>query len=253
MSPPPPPTLLHSFNSFFFLFPFRLSCLLSFFSFIPPLYFFISSSYPISIFLFRFFPFVFSAHHFSICFIRSFLIGLFIILFADIIITADKSVIIIPSFLSVGFLLFLFTEEVHWHDYGRRFCDEFSLLLPQTVDESSVPALTRGKPRDGRRVSYTLQTRPAGVLERVPSPRAGQLDRAHQRARPVGNQVIQTSAPLTPRTRPRVLIDSSFLFCRIYLIGSTPGRFQGSNMEKWGHLKLRKVCEHGHHQAVHIF
>lgn len=36
---------------------------------------------------------------------------------------------------------------------------------------------------------------------------------------------------------------SSTLPCRIYLIGSTPGRFQGSNMEKWGHLKLRKVCE----------
>lgn len=34
-----------------------------------------------------------------------------------------------------------------------------------------------------------------------------------------------------------------FLFYRIYLIGSTPGRFQGSSMEKWGHLKLRKVCE----------
>ncbi|KAK3538097.1 hypothetical protein QTP70_029793 [Hemibagrus guttatus] len=34
---------------------------------------------------------------------------------------------------------------------------------------------------------------------------------------------------------------------RIYLIGSTPGRFQGSNMEKWGHLKLRKLLsEHTH-------
>uniref|UniRef100_A0A4W4EK37 Tyrosyl-DNA phosphodiesterase 1 n=1 Tax=Electrophorus electricus TaxID=8005 RepID=A0A4W4EK37_ELEEL len=28
---------------------------------------------------------------------------------------------------------------------------------------------------------------------------------------------------------------------RIYLIGSTPGRFQGPDMEKWGHLKLRKL------------
>ncbi|TTE07143.1 Tyrosyl-DNA phosphodiesterase 1 [Bagarius yarrelli] len=34
---------------------------------------------------------------------------------------------------------------------------------------------------------------------------------------------------------------------RIYLIGSTPGRFQGSDMEKWGHLKLRKLLsEHSH-------
>ncbi|KAM9466252.1 tyrosyl-DNA phosphodiesterase 1 isoform 2-T3 [Clarias gariepinus] len=30
---------------------------------------------------------------------------------------------------------------------------------------------------------------------------------------------------------------------RIYLIGSTPGRFQGSDMEKWGHLKLRKLLK----------
>uniref|UniRef100_A0A8B9LL12 Tyrosyl-DNA phosphodiesterase 1 n=1 Tax=Astyanax mexicanus TaxID=7994 RepID=A0A8B9LL12_ASTMX len=28
---------------------------------------------------------------------------------------------------------------------------------------------------------------------------------------------------------------------RIYLIGSTPGRFVGCDMEKWGHLKLRKL------------
>ncbi|KAL7872871.1 hypothetical protein AOLI_G00119420 [Acnodon oligacanthus] len=28
---------------------------------------------------------------------------------------------------------------------------------------------------------------------------------------------------------------------RIYLLGSTPGRFQGPDMEKWGHLKLRKL------------
>jgi len=28
---------------------------------------------------------------------------------------------------------------------------------------------------------------------------------------------------------------------RVYLIGSTPGRYQGPAMEKWGHLRLRKV------------
>ncbi|XP_066531748.1 tyrosyl-DNA phosphodiesterase 1 isoform X2 [Hoplias malabaricus] len=28
---------------------------------------------------------------------------------------------------------------------------------------------------------------------------------------------------------------------KIYLIGSTPGRFQGADMEKWGHLRLRKL------------
>ncbi|XP_062863095.1 tyrosyl-DNA phosphodiesterase 1 isoform X2 [Trichomycterus rosablanca] len=28
---------------------------------------------------------------------------------------------------------------------------------------------------------------------------------------------------------------------RVHLIGSTPGRFQGPQMEKWGHLKLRKL------------
>ncbi|KAJ8290290.1 hypothetical protein GJAV_G00011000 [Gymnothorax javanicus] len=27
----------------------------------------------------------------------------------------------------------------------------------------------------------------------------------------------------------------------VYLIGSTPGRYQGANMEKWGHLRLRKL------------
>ncbi|XP_018583305.1 tyrosyl-DNA phosphodiesterase 1 isoform X2 [Scleropages formosus] len=28
---------------------------------------------------------------------------------------------------------------------------------------------------------------------------------------------------------------------RVYLVGSTPGRFLGSDMEKWGHLRLRKL------------
>ncbi|XP_006632336.1 tyrosyl-DNA phosphodiesterase 1 [Lepisosteus oculatus] len=28
---------------------------------------------------------------------------------------------------------------------------------------------------------------------------------------------------------------------RVHLIGSTPGRYQGANMKKWGHLKLRKL------------
>lgn len=32
----------------------------------------------------------------------------------------------------------------------------------------------------------------------------------------------------------------NFLY-RVYLIGSTPGRYQGPAMEKWGHLRLRKV------------
>ena len=31
------------------------------------------------------------------------------------------------------------------------------------------------------------------------------------------------------------------LFLRVYLIGSTPGRYLGSDMERWGHLRLRKV------------
>uniref|UniRef100_A0A673MCX6 Tyrosyl-DNA phosphodiesterase 1 n=1 Tax=Sinocyclocheilus rhinocerous TaxID=307959 RepID=A0A673MCX6_9TELE len=31
---------------------------------------------------------------------------------------------------------------------------------------------------------------------------------------------------------------------RVYLIGSTPGKYQGPAMEKWGHLRLRKVIEH---------
>uniref|UniRef100_A0A2H6N100 Tyrosyl-DNA phosphodiesterase 1 n=1 Tax=Micrurus carvalhoi TaxID=3147026 RepID=A0A2H6N100_9SAUR len=30
---------------------------------------------------------------------------------------------------------------------------------------------------------------------------------------------------------------------RVYLIGSTPGRYQGNAKEKWGHLKLRKVLD----------
>lgn len=34
-----------------------------------------------------------------------------------------------------------------------------------------------------------------------------------------------------------------FLFCviRVYLVGSTPGRYVGPDMERWGHLRLRKV------------
>lgn len=34
-----------------------------------------------------------------------------------------------------------------------------------------------------------------------------------------------------------------FCFCRVYLLGSTPGRYQGSDKEKWGHLRLRKVLK----------
>ncbi len=37
-------------------------------------------------------------------------------------------------------------------------------------------------------------------------------------------------------------ITSFYVFLnRVYLIGSTPGRYQGPAMEKWGHLRLRKV------------
>ncbi|TRY59029.1 hypothetical protein DNTS_022947 [Danionella cerebrum] len=36
---------------------------------------------------------------------------------------------------------------------------------------------------------------------------------------------------------------------RVYLIGSTPGRFQGASMEKWGHLRLRKLLSE-HTQPV---
>lgn len=36
---------------------------------------------------------------------------------------------------------------------------------------------------------------------------------------------------------------------RVYLIGSTPGRYVGSNMEKWGHLRLRKLL-HDHTQPI---
>ena len=31
------------------------------------------------------------------------------------------------------------------------------------------------------------------------------------------------------------------LFLRVYLIGSTPGRYLGSDMDRWGHLRLRKI------------
>ncbi|XP_075875942.1 tyrosyl-DNA phosphodiesterase 1 [Nelusetta ayraudi] len=32
---------------------------------------------------------------------------------------------------------------------------------------------------------------------------------------------------------------------RVYLVGSTPGRYVGSDMERWGHLRLRKLlCDH---------
>ncbi|XP_030639833.1 tyrosyl-DNA phosphodiesterase 1 [Chanos chanos] len=37
---------------------------------------------------------------------------------------------------------------------------------------------------------------------------------------------------------------------RVYLIGSTPGRFQGPAMEKWGHLRLRKLLSE-HTKSIH--
>uniref|UniRef100_A0A665W9L0 Tyrosyl-DNA phosphodiesterase 1 n=1 Tax=Echeneis naucrates TaxID=173247 RepID=A0A665W9L0_ECHNA len=36
---------------------------------------------------------------------------------------------------------------------------------------------------------------------------------------------------------------------RVYLIGSTPGRYVGSDMERWGHLRLRKLL-HEHTQPI---
>lgn len=32
-----------------------------------------------------------------------------------------------------------------------------------------------------------------------------------------------------------------FPVTRVYLVGSTPGRYVGQDMERWGHLRLRKV------------
>lgn len=44
--------------------------------------------------------------------------------------------------------------------------------------------------------------------------------------------VIQTSVEI------RLILVSVF---RVYLVGSTPGRYVGADMERWGHLRLRKV------------
>lgn len=35
--------------------------------------------------------------------------------------------------------------------------------------------------------------------------------------------------------------DPLFFSCSVYVVGSTPGRYVGSDMERWGHLRLRKV------------
>ncbi|KAL4656298.1 tyrosyl-DNA phosphodiesterase 1 isoform X1 [Arapaima gigas] len=37
---------------------------------------------------------------------------------------------------------------------------------------------------------------------------------------------------------------------RVYLIGSTPGRFLGSDMERWGHLRLRKLLRENAQRVV---
>ncbi|XP_062245748.1 tyrosyl-DNA phosphodiesterase 1 [Platichthys flesus] len=36
---------------------------------------------------------------------------------------------------------------------------------------------------------------------------------------------------------------------RVYLVGSTPGRYVGENMERWGHLRLRKLL-HDHAEPI---
>lgn len=41
----------------------------------------------------------------------------------------------------------------------------------------------------------------------------------------------------------------TFMLCffythRVYLLGSTPGRYQSNEKDKWGHLKLRKVLDY---------
>ena len=37
-------------------------------------------------------------------------------------------------------------------------------------------------------------------------------------------------------------MSSSVCTCRVRLVGSVPGTHKDSNMHKWGHLRLRKVC-----------
>uniref|UniRef100_A0A8C6JYJ1 Uncharacterized protein n=1 Tax=Melopsittacus undulatus TaxID=13146 RepID=A0A8C6JYJ1_MELUD len=37
--------------------------------------------------------------------------------------------------------------------------------------------------------------------------------------------------------------EHDFSETRVYLLGSTPGRYQGSDKEKWGHLRLRKLLK----------
>lgn len=163
----------------------------------------------------------------------------------EMIVTHLNTINTISSSTLLFFLSFL---ELTWHNNYATLHDDKSPLCSssQTLDESSVSTLTRGNPRDGRRVSNKLQTRSFGVSECVPSPGVGRVDRAHQTTRPVRNQVrpnaVLQPGPETLQYKHGHLYSSppSF-FCRIYLIGSTPGRFQGSNMEKWGHLKLRKV------------
>lgn len=88
-------------------------------------------------------------------------------------------------------LFFLSFLELTWHNNYATLRDNESPLCfsSQTLDESSVSMLTRGKPRDGRRVSNKLQTRSFGVSERIPSPGVSRVDRAHQTTRPVRNQV----------------------------------------------------------------
>ena len=36
--------------------------------------------------------------------------------------------------------------------------------------------------------------------------------------------------------------------CRVFLLGSIPGRHQGAEKLKWGHMRLRKILEE--HQRV---
>ncbi|XP_035538099.1 tyrosyl-DNA phosphodiesterase 1 [Morone saxatilis] len=55
--------------------------------------------------------------------------------------------------------------------------------------------------------------------------------------------ILQHSVQLKVNNKIWIWIISILLSCiiRVYLVGSTPGRYVGADMDRWGHLRLRKL------------
>lgn len=87
------------------------------------------------------------------------------------------------------------------------------------------------------------------LLEYLASYRAPELEEWIQRIREYDlSETRWVASDMLFRTTETAALSLRLRSCsvvRVYLVGSTPGRYVGPDMERWGHLRLRKVSPSG--------